>query len=79
VAEASFKTSMDTISEGLIDAKALSLPEPVELSIMTPSMTKMGSLEALSELMPRIRIEELPPGMPVLACTCTPAALPCSI
>ena len=66
------------MSEGLIDASALSLPEPVEPSMITPSMTKIGSLEAFKELIPRIRMEELPPGIPLLACTCTPAARPCS-
>ena len=61
-----------------MDASALSLPEPVELSMMTPSITKIGSLDEFSELTPRMRIEELPPGIPVLACTCTPAARPCN-
>ena len=79
VAEASFSTSMLTISLGFIDARGLEFPssEPEE-SIITPSITKIGWDVALRELVPRIRIVVLPPGVPVFACICTPAALPCN-
>ena len=58
VAEASF---------GLIDARGLELSSSVAESMTTPSMTKIGWLVALSELIPRIRIEVEAPGVPELA------------
>ena len=53
------------MSDGLIDDKGFSVLEPVPPLITTPSITKMGSLLKLNELIPRIRIEELPPGAPL--------------
>ena len=68
VAEASFRMSIETMSLGLIEERGLELPSSeVAVSMMTPSMTKIGCEVALSEFVPRMRIVELPPGVPVLA------------
>ena len=75
VAEASFRISIETMSDGLMDDSALvllsALPE-----MGTPSMTYNGSLP-FSELIPRMLTEIPPPGAPEFCVTCTPAARPC--
>ncbi|MNG10436.1 hypothetical protein D3C84_939030 [compost metagenome] len=65
VAEASFKISIETISAGLIFASGFVFTELVDPSIITPSITKIGSFDPFNELIPRIRIEELEPGAPL--------------
>ena len=77
---------MDSISPGLMDDKGLSrgprvppaLRSPPSLLTSIPSITYSGSLPALIELVPRIRIDVSAPGLPEFWVTCTPAALPCS-
>ena len=76
VAEASFNTVNDSISLGLIIAKTLLIPLAVLLSIAKPSTTMSGSLEALREAPPRIRICAPAPGVPPSVITSTPAILP---
>ena len=67
VAEASFNTSMDTMSEGLIEDSALVLPADCPDN-GTPSTTYSGSLP-LSEFVPRILTEIPPPGAPEFCVT----------
>ena len=67
VADASFKISIETISLGLMAASGLLESSDVEVSITTPSITKIGCDVKLIEFVPRIRILELPPGVPELA------------
>ena len=67
VAEASFKTSMETISDGLILDNGLLVSSSEVESTITPSITKIGWLVAFNELIPRMRIDELAPGVPELA------------
>lgn len=62
VAEASFRTSIDTMSEGLMLERGLLFSSLVAASTTTPSMTKMGWLLALSELIPRMRMDVEAPG-----------------
>lgn len=57
VDEASFKTSMDSISAGFIVFKS---PPPI-----IPSITYKGSLPAFIELPPRIRMVVDAPGAPL--------------
>src|SRR5512133_2480874 len=87
VAEASLRMSIFAMSLELmkfIGLRALELPifgrSPSAVVLPpergTPSTTIRGSLPALTEELPRIRIEELAPGSPLLFVTITPAALP---
>ena len=76
VAEASLRTFIDSMSAGLIELSALGAPGSVPPSMGTPSMTMSGSLEALSEAPPRMRIVEPEPGPPPPGTICTPAILP---
>src|SRR6185437_6023297 len=86
VAEASFKTSMLSISLGLIVASALT-PAPVVapeftsvllLYTIKPSITYSGSLLKEIELPPRMRIPAVLPGWLLLCVTDTPDTAPCS-
>ncbi len=81
VAEASFKISIDSISEGFILSSGLSdgpvtAPTLVPGTIKTPSITYRGSLLPFMEFVPLILIEEGAPGCPELILTTTPAAFP---
>ena len=86
VADASFNISIDSISFGLIADKApMRGPSvtpvdisPASLFTSMPSITYKGSLPALMDVVPLIRIEVSAPGLPDNCVTCTPAALPCS-
>ena len=62
VAEASFNTLIDSISLGLIVFNKLAEPGRLLLSTGTPSITINGSLLALIEDPPRIRIVLPPPA-----------------
>src|SRR5690554_5602925 len=70
-AAASFRTVMDSISEGFRVLITLLLftmyedncPEPPETT-GTPSITYNGSLDAFMEPIPRIRIAEVEPACP---------------
>lgn len=66
VAEASFSTSIDSISFVLrLESGLMTRPWPsVTDSLIrgTPSMTYSGSFVPLIELVPRMRIEAPPPG-----------------
>src|SRR5688572_17224957 len=76
VADASFNTVNVSISLGLMVDKILGEPPRLVLLIGTPSITMRGSLLALSEEPPRIRIVDAFPGAPLLEMTETPAVLP---
>ena len=91
-ADASLRTSIETMSLGAMEARGLTLVWPLvppaqskppislaALDICTPSIIYRGSLEELMELAPRIRMEVAAPGAPELEVTCTPAILPWSI
>ncbi|MNL14369.1 hypothetical protein D3C87_1353050 [compost metagenome] len=68
---------MLSISLGLIKLKKLPLlPLIPPVSKGTPSSTIKGSLLALSDAPPRIRIVLPAEGEPLLDITCTPAVLP---
>ena len=69
VAVASFKTVVDSISEGLMPLK--SAPNGI------PSTTYSGALLELTEPIPRILIVAFVPGCPLVLMTCTPATSPC--
>ena len=76
MAEASFRTTNDAISFGLINDKGFAAPAIPPLSSGTPSTTINGSLEALIEVPPR-SLSVLPePGAPSLEVTLRPATLP---
>ena len=66
VADASFNMVNVSISFGLIKARALACPEIPPLSNGIPSITINGSLLALREAPPRIRILLPDPGAPLL-------------
>ena len=76
VAEASFNTLNDSMSWGLIIDSLFDSPFTPSLSIAIPSITIRGSLLALSDEPPRMRICAPPPGVPSLDMTLTPATLP---
>lgn len=87
VADASLRTSMFSMSLGLIIDNGLStvlLPEFASLfgvplaSNGMPSITYSGCVLVLVEFAPRIVILIPAPGAPSLRLTCTPAILPCS-
>jgi len=67
VAEASFNTSIDAISEGFNE-----LSEPP----IKPSITTNGPLSACIEFIPRTRIVEEEPGCPEEDTILTPAKRP---
>ena len=68
---------MLSISFGLMRLRKLPLPETEPpTSIGMPSMTINGSLEALSEAPPRIRMVLPADGEPPLLTICTPLTLP---
>ena len=68
VAEASLRTSIDSISPGANKLGA------VEIGI--PSTTYNGSFPALIERVPRIRIDGVDPGVQLVFCINTPGTLP---
>src|SRR5690606_42142909 len=78
VAEASLSTVNDSMSLGLMEASELALPPMVLLSIGNPSITMSGSLDALSDDPPRMRMVAPLPGAPLLVVTETPATFPTS-
>ena len=71
VEEASFSTSIDWISEGLMPSRPL--------EEMIPSITYKGSLLLLIEVVPRTRTFMPAPGTPLVAVTSTPGVRPWSI
>jgi hypothetical protein len=71
------RTFIVAISWGLSVLRMLGAPETAEFSMGTPSMTISGSLLALSEAPPRMRIRPPAPGEPS-GVICTPATLPTS-
>src|SRR5687768_17223925 len=72
-AAASFKTWIDSISEGLIIEKASSVCNGY------PSTTYNGSVDELNDPTPLILMTGAAPGFaPWFDCTCTPAARPAS-
>ena len=79
MADASFRTVKDSISDGFIVLSGLLNPSGALLPIITPSITTNGSFLADREEPPRIRIEEEEPGCPVEEATDTPATLPINI
>ncbi|MNI17070.1 hypothetical protein D3C73_704270 [compost metagenome] len=77
VDDASLSTVMLSISFGLIRLRKLPLlPLIPPVSKGTPSNTIKGSLLALKEAPPRIRIVLPEEGEPLLDITCTPAVFP---
>jgi len=66
------------MSDGLMLDNGLLFSSSVAESTTTPSITKIGWFVAFSELIPRMRMEVDAPGVPELACICTPAARPCN-
>ena len=76
VAEASFSTVKLSMSSGLMEDSGSDMPEMPSLETGRPSMTMSGSLEALMEEPPRIRMVAPAPGIPEPAVTTTPALLP---
>ncbi len=78
VADASFKTLIDSMSLGLIVFRKFAEPDIPLLSTGTPSITINGSLLAFKEAPPRMRILLPPPADPPLVVTCKPATLPCN-
>ena len=79
VADASFSTVKVSMSFGLIIAITLLTPVAVLLSMVSPSTTSSGSLLALSDEPPRMRICAPAPGEPPAVITSTPATLPTSM
>src|SRR5690606_6923383 len=86
VADASFKTSIDSISEGLIVDSAFkfgpSATVPPKLSLLlstgNPSMTYNGSLPALMELLPLVLTDVAAPGCPEVCVNNNPDTRPCT-
>ena len=87
MAEASFKTVIDSMSLGLIvlsglRGSAASKPMLGPLATVcsfwsgTPSTTYSGSLLALIDVPPRTRICTPPPGSPLFVTICTPVTRP---
>ena len=70
VAEASFNTSIDSISDGLIS--------PMPPVTGTPSITYNGSLLAVIERLPRIITLGVEPGDQLELETTTPGMRPCN-
>jgi len=64
------------MSLGLMVLNGLRIPEMPSLSMGTPSITISGSLLALSDEPPRMRMVEPDPGAPPPEVICTPAILP---
>ena len=88
VADASFNTSIDSISLGFKNARAFSVcfsSPPKDSGVVplllllngTPSITYKGSVPPKNELEPRILILRPAPGAPSFCVTFTPASLPC--
>src|ERR1051325_4386062 len=67
VDDASFRTSIDSMSPGLISFRS---------APMTPSTTTNGSLSPCKELPPRTRSRSSAPGCAFVVCTCNPGASP---
>ena len=65
--DASFKTSIETISAGLILDNGLLVSSSEVESTTTPSITKIGGCVAFRELIQRMRIAERAPGVPEYA------------
>ena len=76
VADASFKMVIDSISLGLMVFNRFAEPETPFPSTGTPSITINGSLLALSEAPPRIRMRLPPPAAPPPVVIERPATLP---
>ena len=70
--EASFRISIDSMSEGLICDRLPASP------MGNPSTTISGVFEPLSELLPRIRTTAPAPGSCEVFMICNPAARPCN-
>jgi len=69
---------MFSMSAGLIELSAsrpTESPPPAPVPIGIPSITYSGSLAALTDVVPRIRMDVLPPGSLVFSITWTPGAL----
>src|SRR5688572_28471842 len=83
VADASFSTSIDSMSDGLISAIGLVVLPPtafwarLDAWMGIPSTIYKGSLDPLMEAVPRMRTKTPPPGDPEFVLTCTPEARPC--
>src|SRR5690349_18208973 len=78
VADASFSTSTDSISDGFMAASGL-VPAPIEEAppIITPSITYKGPPDPKEDT-PLICTETPPPGCPDICCTTIPATFPCN-
>ena len=69
----------DSMSSGLSRSKGFDMAPPAPCAIGTPSMTMRGSLEALSEAEPLMRMREPEPGPPSPGVTSRPGTLPLSM
>ena len=69
VDEASLSTEMDSMSAELRSPRS-------ETASITPSTTMRGSLDAMIERVPRIRIDVAAPGSPEVVIMSVPAILP---
>ncbi len=67
---------MFSTSLGLMDVRILAVPPGTILLTGTPSITISGSLLALIEVVPRIRIVDVLPGAPLLEVITTPGVFP---
>ena len=76
VADASFNTVKLSMSVGLTELRGFERPSTEPELMTTPSITINGSLLAVREEPPRMRMAEPPPGCPVDVATLTPATLP---
>ncbi len=66
--------SMSSGFRKLSASRPAEMPPPAPVLTGMPSITYSGSLLALTEVAPRMRIVTLPPGS-LLSTTCTPATL----
>ena len=79
-AEASFSTSIDSMSSGFISESGfMAIPPAPKAELLTgwPSITMSGWALELMEATPRTLIRTAPPGVPPACVICTPAARPC--
>ena len=74
-AEASFRTSMEAMSCGLIKFNGLVTPKEL-LSMIKPSTTNNGVVPDLKLPIPRMIMFWAAPGSPLVAVTFTPEILP---
>ena len=80
-AEASFKTSIDSMSFILMELKGdtfCPVPFPASPDMGKPSTTYNGSVPAVILPLPLTLIDNPPPGIPFGCETCTPVILPTS-